>query len=299
MRLNSAFVSGLVPTSRDQSCRVRVGHQSQHRWLIPSGFVVAAAIATGWAEPVAAFPQERFSQIAQALPTPLPPIPFASNGTSLPGEQYVVIINGNSDLLLEQVRQIEPGAFVNFIEGASVIQAGRFSSLENAQLRANELAAIGLGAQIKPASPTSAPTTATASSDFVPAVPISTTGGLPPVPVAATPSSVEFGQAPPFQPAPSSTIVPAAAPPPSTAVPPTVRQSSLSGYYVVVPGQSAALQDLADRVIRLGASSSLVSMRESPRGPHIAVGPYENREIAQEWSNYLRDSGLDARVHYE
>ncbi|MEM0979207.1 MAG: hypothetical protein AAGH78_02930, partial [Cyanobacteria bacterium P01_H01_bin.58] len=54
--------------------------------------------------------------VAQSVATGLPPLPYDSSA-ALPSEQYVVLVNGNSDLLLQQVRQVEPGAFVNFIDG--------------------------------------------------------------------------------------------------------------------------------------------------------------------------------------
>ncbi|MBE7380784.1 MAG: hypothetical protein F6J95_005175 [Leptolyngbya sp. SIO1E4] len=297
--------------------------KSRH-YVLAGCLLATTAIAAGHMKPGMAAPDGPSVQVAQTLPTPLPPIPYASNGAALPSEQYVVLVNGNSDLLLDQVRQIEPGAFVNFVDGGSVIQAGRFNSLQNAQLRADELAVMGIGAQVQPTASVSAPLGNTPSaypssvppaSASVPAsptpsvpasptasVPASTTGSLPPLPVAATSSSVEFGQAPPFQSVntapPSAYPANAASPPtsaPSTAQPP----ARASGYYVVVPGRSADLPSLANQVVTLGAAPSLVQTRTAPRGPHVAVGPYADQGIAQEWSSYLRDSGLDARVHFE
>lgn len=277
--------------------------------------LAAVAIASAVPQAAVAMPAQPGASVAQALPTPLPPLP-ASGGASLStGEQYLVLVNGNSDLLLQQVRQVEPGAFVNYVGGQSVIQAGRFNSYQNAQVRANELANFGIGAEVQATDFAGAPIAVTPPADYDLSFPTPAPTALPvgqapsATAVAATPSSIEFGQAAPFQPSapassaafPPPTSVPTqsnVAPPPTSA--PVVNNQVPSGYYVVIPGGSAELQNIANRVMALGAPNSLVLTRTSPRGPHVAVGPYNDPGIAQEWTNYLRDSGLaGARVHFE
>ncbi|MBF2034493.1 MAG: hypothetical protein IGR92_03195 [Leptolyngbyaceae cyanobacterium T60_A2020_046] len=229
--------------------------------------------------------------IAQGLPTPLPPGTAYNRPT---GQQYLVYVNGNNPLLLDQVRQIEPGAFVNVIDGRSVIQAGRFNAWENAQRRVDELAILGIGARVQESAAVSVP--------FASAPPATTSsyssgpiGDLPPLPVSAAPSAVEFGQAP--SPPPSS---PSSAAPPSAAPPNVTQAPRASGYYVVVPAASQELQSIANQIVSLGAAANLVQTRTAPRGPHVAVGPYADRGIAQDWSNYLRGNGITgARVHRE
>lgn len=263
------------------------GYPVIDRWVV-AGILTGMAIVTGYSMPSFAGP--RRVQLTQALPTPVPPTPYASSNAAGP-EQYLVVVNGNSDLLLQEVRQLDPSAFVSFVENRSVIQVGRFSSLQNAQGRVRALADLGIGAQIQPVAPAIAPATIPTTGN----VPGNASANLPPIPVAATPASVEFGQAPPFQ-----TAAPAAAPPPPGS--PSVTgtpQLSRSGYYVVVPSRSASLSTVAGQVLELGAAPSLVQSRTTPRGPHVAVGPYDDYGIAQEWSAYLRDAGLDARVHFE
>jgi hypothetical protein len=78
------------------------------------------------------------------------------------------------------------------------------------------------------------------------------------------------------------------------------RQDSFNvgGYFVVIPGNSKDLPDIAARVVSLGVAESAVSQRESPRGSHIAVGPFDNRRDADRWSNYFRSTGMDARVYF-
>ncbi len=258
--------------------------------------------------------------IAQALPTPLPPLPSSSGTAPATGEQYLVLVNGSSEMLLQQVRQVEPGAFVNYVDGASVIQAGRFSSYENAQYRANELASLGLSASVQSTDYASAPIAITPPSDYNLAYPATGQGvssaGFPSNTVAATPSSIEFGQAVPFgsgapntsaafpppSPAgyPSAPTAPTGATPPPITTPAVVQGNLASGYYVIVPGSTVELQQLESQIVSLGAPRVLVQSRTAPRGPHVAVGPYGDYGIAQEWNNYLRDSGVaGARVHFQ
>lgn len=260
--------------------------------------MLTSAIAASYPPSALAVPDAPSSTISQALPTPVPPT-YASNPPSS-NEQYLVIVNGNSDLLLAEIRQVEPTAFVSFVEGRSVIQAGRFNLFQNAQSRTQELALLGIGAQIKsaaPAAPIAAVNSTVSATPGVIQTSGSTSGDLPPIPIAATPSSVEFGQAAPF-PAVAPPPTAASAPPPGTS-PVTAQPRRASGYYVVVPARSVELPALADRVVSLGAAPSLVQTHTAPRGPHVAVGPYDDHGIAREWSHYLRDAGLDARVHFE
>ena len=69
-------------------------------------------------------------------------------------------------------------------------------------------------------------------------------------------------------------------------------------YFAVIPGSSADLTNVAIQVIQLGISQEYVRIKESPRGPHVAVGPFEKRAEADSWSSYLRARGMDARVYY-
>jgi hypothetical protein len=255
--------------------------------------------------------------IAQALPTPLPPLPSTSGTAPATGEQYLVLVNGSSDVLLQQVRQVEPGAFVNYVNGYSVIQAGRFNSYENAQYRADELASLGLSADVQSTDYASAPIAITPPSDYSLAYPATGQGAASTFPsntVAAAPSTIEFGQAAPFGSAtsaafpppspnnsyPGSPVAPTGATPPPLTTPAVVQGNLASGYYVVVPGSTVELQQLASQIVSLGAPSVLVQSRTAPRGPHVAVGPYGDYGIAQEWNNYLRDSGIaGARIHFQ
>lgn len=74
--------------------------------------------------------------------------PFPPGQPLLPG--YRVYVNGSSELLLEQVRKIEPKAFITERQGRKLIQVGSFGSELNAQRQAQLLAQQGIGAQVSP-----------------------------------------------------------------------------------------------------------------------------------------------------
>ncbi len=64
-------------------------------------------------------------------------------------ERYIVYVENNNYQTLQQVRLIEPTAYIRNFQGRSVIQAGVFSKPDNAQRRINQLAASGIyGGQI-------------------------------------------------------------------------------------------------------------------------------------------------------
>jgi hypothetical protein len=69
-------------------------------------------------------------------------------------------------------------------------------------------------------------------------------------------------------------------------------------YFVVIPGDAGELSDIAAQVVQLGIRRGAVTQRESPRGPHVAVGPFGDRGDADRWSSYFRSVGMDARVYF-
>jgi superfamily II DNA helicase RecQ len=165
-----------------------------------------------------------------------------------------VEIEGNSPLLLSQVRQIEPQAFVRQRDG--IIQAGVFADEYNAESRVRALAARGIRAQV----------TAIADSGTPWAIATGTDAQLEGTPNFAS-------DLPQYE-------------------------VALRGYFVVIPGKSSDLPNIAAEVVRLGVTESAVSQREAPRGPHVAIGPFESRRDADRWTNYFRSAGMDARVYF-
>lgn len=290
------------------------------RKAIPAG--IAAVVA------VLSIAPHGLTQEFEAVP-PLPagvmPVPAAapvSAGAALPqvptsGQQYLIYVNDTSDAVLSQVRQVEPTAFRTTFQGRSVIQAGRFNMTGNAQQRITDLGTLGVTAemaQVAAAVPYYAPTTAMpnnvyASSGDLPPLPDAafpqapTTGvpvpSLPPnvAQVPSTPGNVEFGQELNYgvPPAPSGGV---AMPPPTEA--PPVTGSFSAPYYVVIPTDSSNLGTLSNQVIQLGTPPDRVQQRTAPHGPHVAIGPFTDRGLADRWNNFYREAGLgNSRVFFQ
>jgi hypothetical protein len=265
----------------------------------------------------------------------VPPVPAGAvpiPGAALPqtpasGQQYVIYVNDTSEATLNQVRLVEPTAFRTTFQGQSVIQAGRFNMSGNAQQRVTDLAALGVAAemaQVAAAIPYYAQTAPLPSNVYA------STGNLPPLPDAAlaqapnsggvpvptlppaasqvppAPGNVEFGQELNYgipNSAPNSGI-PVEPPggavmPPPTSAPPTASPAS-APFYVVIPTASGDLGTVSNQVIQLGTPPDRVQQRTSPRGPHVAVGPFSDRGLANRWNSFYREAGLsNSRVFYE
>jgi hypothetical protein len=287
-----------------------------------------------------------------AIPVPssgaMPPSSAGSSAgignQNFSGQQYVVFVNGGSDLLLEQVRVVEPTAFRTNHQGQTVIQAGRFNSPQNANSRLNELSMQGIGgtvAEVPTAFPYYAQTPIQspeiyASNGELPPIPTGAvpqinqgmanpqpvpqlppvtstapaTTQLPPVtstvPSAAMPAipgqgSLEFGQELAYSVPPSPGSYPVNTTPPgaAAAIPPGSARIS-APYYVVIPTPENNLPELSTQIIQLGTPADRVQQRLTPRGPHVAVGPFEDRGLAFQWQRFYRDAGIaNSRVHYD
>jgi hypothetical protein len=81
-----------------------------------------------------------------------------------------------------------------------------------------------------------------------------------------------------------------------------INQKRSSYYYVAIPARSEELPAIEDRIWRsLGRSLGNISVlrRNSPRGTHIAVGPFADRGLAEQWNAAIKKVGLgNARVYY-
>ncbi|MGA1264287.1 MAG: SPOR domain-containing protein [Prochlorothrix sp.] len=95
---------------------------------------------------------------AGELPFQVPPAPPLSTALGSPvqtvlpfgaGPRYLVYVRGSSDLLLEQVQRLEPGAFRQDIDNQRVIQAGIFSTEANAEDLVRQLNAQGILAEVE------------------------------------------------------------------------------------------------------------------------------------------------------
>ncbi|MBW4575186.1 MAG: hypothetical protein KME08_07870 [Aphanothece sp. CMT-3BRIN-NPC111] len=84
----------------------------------------------------------------------------------------------------------------------------------------------------------------------------------------------------------------------SAGTPTYAKPASSKFYFVVIPEGKANLAEIEAQLIGLGLSQEAVRPREQPRGSHVAVGPFANRNEAERWNNYIRSFGMDARVYY-
>ncbi|NJO48569.1 MAG: hypothetical protein HC840_02760 [Leptolyngbyaceae cyanobacterium RM2_2_4] len=264
-------------------------------------------IAPGWSEPLSSN-----VWMAQSVVDGLPPPPSVTFGDQIPvaptqpqqypqqyndpapapadlerssstaSERFLVYINGDSPLLLNQVRRVEADAFFQNYDGRQVIQAGVFNQSEGAEQRIAELAAQGIGAEV-----VQVPGVVLASSNTQA---IASTGStLPPpelLPAATFNPEVGSGQQPDFD---GTEVAQANTPIPD------------DSYYVVIPGDADDLSNINAQVLRLGGNlrlNQVTESRRSPLGPHVLVGPFANRNAATRWNRYFRDFGMDARVYY-
>lgn len=258
---------------------------------------------------------------AGVVPVPSSPMPQAPAS----GQQFVVFVNDTSAATLRQVQMVEPTAFRTTFQGRPVIQAGRFNHSANAQMRVNDLANRGVSAQMS-AAPAAQPVFA--QSPALPSNVYAASGTLPPLPgVAVIPpggsgasplpmpnvqpppvnpsasGNVEFGQQLSYTaPASPANSYPVNMPPPSgsTALASPAEDLTGSSFYVVIPTSSSSLQTVSAQVIQLGTPADRVQMRTAPRGPHVAVGPFADRGLANQWNNFYRDAGLSSsRVFFQ
>lgn len=181
---------------------------------------------------------------------------------------YVVIIDNGSPNLLSQVQGVVPDAFIRSLDGRSVIQAGLFRYESNAIQQANTLAMHGFTARVLTLSNTALVTT--------------------------PPPSSPIGD-PTLTPFPPPVLPPVVSPQPPAVLPP----QRVRAYFVVIPGREDELPLIANRVQVLGGRDLRVVTRSKPRGPHVAIGPYERRSQAEFWNNFLQSSGFrNSRVYF-
>ena len=211
-------------------------------------------------------------------------LPLSVNPTAL--GRYVVYVNGNSNLLLDQVRRIEPGAFLRNDGGQQVIQAGRFVSPANAQGLINLLERQGILAEVQSVDDSSDPTgIGGETSNFSTAtttIPLDTTS-------ITTPTNLDFAA-----PIASTASIPFATNGISFVAPSPNRL-----YYVAIPSQPGNLVNLASEIAALGVNPANILPKSSPRGAFIAVGPFSDRLEATVMESTLKGSGFrNARVYF-
>ena len=273
----SRLFSGVAPVS-----------QTVLTTLACSGLLGFTTMQSAWARPLLNDTSHFLlaQQVVDGLPPP--PLAYGQQATS-PAQQYLVVVNGDSQILLSQVQAVQPTASVQDYSGQRFIQAGLYDSATSAQQQVNTLAAAGIGAQV--VAVTSGGTTSVSQAPAAPTTyDLNSPGALPPAnplpttTVPAVPTSVEFNSAPP---APN---------------PVSSGDSEPDGrsYYVVIPSNGKKLDVVSEQVVRLTNGMGVDGMitTATTRGPHVQVGPFNSRSAANRWTRYFRDFGMDARVSF-
>lgn len=277
------------------------------------GAIVGLFPAMAWADQ----PGDRIQQpqvLAQQIVDGLPPPPLdptagsyiapgsfnqpISPAIAAPAESvqslYMVVVNGDSPLLLSQVQQVEPAAQLQQYKGRAVIQAGVFSEEQGAVQQVQALTTQGIAADIVPVSSQAYVTDYQPASYAAQPEP-SARAALSDASIAQAPQEIVFGEYPELQ-------TPALQDSNGDRFSYATPNSSLnSPYYVVIPTSVDELDFVSNQVVLLGqgvSMASIVQARDEPLGPHVRVGPFTDRTAAERWNSYLRDFGMNARVYY-
>jgi hypothetical protein len=217
-------------------------------------------------------------------PVLLPAAPATGQSATAAEQRYLVYVNGDSPLLLDQVRRVESNAFLQNYGGQPVIQAGLFAEADSAEQRAAALASQGIGAEVVAVS-----SRAIAAPQIVSAAPTAAAPFTLPPPTLLPSTSIDqqlnFGQ--PLDLAQSSGCA----------------ETAGNSYYVVIPGSTNNIAAIEDYVASLGGqlvpdSECTIRDQTRPLGRHLRVGPFDDRSAANRWSRYFRAFALDARVDY-
>lgn len=187
-------------------------------------------------------------------------------------ERYLVYVDSSSEELLQQVRLIEPRAYIRRFQGRYVIQAGAFSREYNAQQRVRQLQSYGIyHAQLV--------SYGNREESFARPYQDSAYRQR-----SFYPPDREYREDRPYYPR-------------------EYRDDyhSYRGkfYYVAIPAPSEELPNIESRIRQSLGRNIRVIARNHPRGPHLAVGPFVQQSEAEQWNNYLHSMGFgNARVYY-
>lgn len=164
-------------------------------------------------------------------------VPQAQPPSSPKADSYLVYVKEPNSTRLEQVKQLEPAAFMRQFQGKSVIQAGVFSQQLNAANITRQLQSQGIATRIVNLSTGKEVALKSANSKF---------------------------------------------------------------YFVVIPAGKEDLPIVERQVKQLPAKvPAIISQRQEPRGSHLRVGPFTERDKAESYNRYLVSAGLsNARVYF-
>jgi len=257
-----------------------------HTVVFVNAFLLLTATSNLAQSPLPPPPKSDQDQDVYQFEAPDSTLPPPNSNSSPAAETlFRVQVYGSSEQLLALVRRVEPSAFVR--PGENVIQAGLFSETENAQELVRSLSEQGIQADIVEISQ-SQPNVSLPANDsprevisLSPATPVET-------PVEASPD-------------PETELIPIAVESSSPSPEPVFdeqEEENVRGYYVIIPTRQAFLSQTAAMVQAVGVRVELIQKRDAPRGDHVAVGPFSEREEATRWRSQLRGEGLDARVYF-
>ncbi|MFN3359889.1 MAG: hypothetical protein ACK421_00415 [Pseudanabaenaceae cyanobacterium] len=229
--------------------------------------------------------------------------------------QYLVYLNSDDPFVIQQAKTIAPDAFTGSLDsGRRVLQLGRYTNLNLAQKRSDELRALGLPVEIARvtgrAPMATSPLPAPDGFNPPPTTVVSTIPGQPvpnpePLPLPNVPGSMEPMPAPPpgaieiTRPSGNGNVnnVNVAAPPPLPlpSTPSSVGQelqafAQRNRYFVIIPTIS---EDVLARVKQIVPTARLAA---SERGAYIEIKGYPDRGSAEELNRDIRSRGFDSRV---
>jgi len=208
-------------------------------------------------------------------PSPRPPAD--NNRRPSANRLFRVQVYGSSEQLLSLVRRVEPKAFVP--EGKQIIQVGLFSQADNARELVQDLSEQGIEADIIQIRQSQNRSSKSSSSRDIIAL--------------SSASGESKASQTTKQPIPLTV---------DSSANPTKRdnhtEKATRGYYVVIPSSDETVSKTAQTVVEAGVRQTLIQQRDAPRGTHVAVGPFKNRNQASRWRSQLQTEGLDARVYF-
>lgn len=198
--------------------------------------------------------------VPAAVQAQTPPAPPPMGSTAV---QYRVVVDSADLGVLQQVRTVDPQAFIqSFADNRDRIQAGAFVGEISARNRVDALARAGIRA-----------------------VAFNTQGQAVYQALAANTTTQNFNTVPsqPSNPNAARAV---------TKMP--------RGYYAIVPVARDQLGITFEAFRKLGVSEEFITVGQQLRGWHVAVGVYPDRSGAEKMSQYLRSKGgFDARAYFE
>jgi hypothetical protein len=218
--------------------------------------------------------------------------------------RFTVFVSGNDPAILQRVRTVSPAAFITKINRQPVVQAGTFNSEPSADLLVRSLNNSGIQAQkyfqasggkesnVQVAF-TDTPTTSALPNPqqvFIQQNPNIQTVGLQTDTQQQVFTSVpqQTGNFPSREVQPVSNEVIAAQQLPQQTVNTNFR------YITAVPAKLTNQYVLSQ--VRQYVPNAFFT--NSGRGTYIHAGAYQNRDLAESVSTYLRSQGIDSRVLY-